>query len=42
LTGVPLDIFHWNHSHLCAPADEEFQEWLASIRDRRDNPDCDS
>ena len=42
LTAVPLELFHWNHTELCAPADEEFQAWLVSIPNRKDNPDCDS
>ncbi|MDE2989068.1 MAG: hypothetical protein OXT70_13635, partial [Chloroflexota bacterium] len=28
---VPLRRFSWNRTKLCAPADDEFQRWLASI-----------
>ena len=35
LIGVPLNLFHWDVTDLCAPTDEEFLEWLASIRNHR-------
>ena len=35
LIGVPLKVFWWDGTDLCAPADEEFLEWLASIRNQR-------
>ena len=42
LIGVPLKLFHWHDSDLCSPADEEFQEWLASIDDHSGNRKCSS
>ena len=36
LVGVPLNLFHWDGTNLCAPTDdEEFLEWLASISNHR-------
>lgn len=35
LTRLTVGRFYWNATHLCAPADEAFQEWLESIRDHR-------
>ncbi|MDE2764499.1 MAG: hypothetical protein OXK74_17230 [Gemmatimonadota bacterium] len=40
LIGVPLDMFLWDRTDLCAPADEEFQRWLASIPDHRGGGEC--
>lgn len=31
LIGLPLRVFTWDGTDLCAPDDEEFQEWLESI-----------
>ena len=38
--NLSLDIFIWQDTQLCAPLDHAFQEWLNSIRDSRDGPDC--
>jgi len=40
LIGVPLRAFYWERTSLCAPADEEFQEWLASIPTNYGNRNC--
>ena len=37
-----LGRFYWHETDLCSPPDEEFQEWLASIRGRRGNGKCGS
>ena len=42
LISIPLQIFYWNESNLCAPADLEFQEWLASIHHHGGNRRCSS
>ena len=42
LTGVPLTVFHWHDTGLCAPTDNAFQEWLDSIFNHSGNEDCDS
>ena len=40
LVGVPLADFAWNGTELCAPADDAFQEWLASIDRHAPGPNC--
>jgi len=40
LTGLVLDQFHWYDTNLCAPVDDEFQEWLESIDDNRGGENC--
>jgi len=40
-TDLSLGTFHWNSTGLCAPADEEFQEWLASIGNHVGGENCD-
>ena len=40
LIGLPLRVFHWHDTDLCAPADPAFQEWLESIGDHSGNRDC--
>ena len=42
LIGVPLGLFHWHETDLCAPTDNAFREWLDSIDDHLGNGDCDS
>ncbi len=42
LIGLPLGLFHWQETDLCAPTDAEFQEWLDGIRDHSGNGDCES
>ena len=42
LIGVPLSAFLWDGTHLCAPLDGEFQEWLASIRHLEAGANCSS
>ncbi len=37
-----LSRFYWHETDLCSPPDEEFQEWLASIRGRRGGGTCES
>ncbi|MDE2763236.1 MAG: Ig-like domain-containing protein [Gemmatimonadota bacterium] len=39
LIGLPLRVFTWDGTDLCAPDDEEFQEWLESIP-TTSGPDC--
>ena len=39
LIGLPLEVFTWDETDLCAPDDEEFQEWLKSIP-TTSGPDC--
>ena len=39
LIGLPLKVFTWDGTDLCAPDDEEFQEWLKSIPSTS-GPDC--
>lgn len=40
LIGLPLNYFRWDDTDLCAPTDDAFQEWLASIEDHSGNRDC--
>ena len=40
LTNLYLDEFKWYSTNLCAPLDEEFQEWLNSISDNEGAGDC--
>lgn len=42
LIGVPLRAFRWNGTDLCAPLDDAFQEWLASIRHHQGGRSCPS
>ena len=42
LIGLPLWSFHWHETDLCAPADQEFQDWLRSISDHRRGVNCSS
>ena len=42
LMNVPLGEFHWHDTDLCAPADDEFQEWLRSIGLNRGGANCPS
>ena len=39
-TDIPLQLFHWHETDLCAPGDEEFREWLASIDDHMGGDTC--
>ena len=41
LINVPLYVFSWFQTGLCAPTDESFQAWLDSITDHDGGPDCD-
>jgi len=34
-TRLTLDVFRWNVTRLCAPDEEEFRQWLATIPDMR-------
>ena len=40
LTRLTLEIFYWNDTDLCAPADDAFQEWLNSIDDHQGDENC--
>lgn len=40
LTNLSLRRFHWFATHLCAPADAAFKEWLAGISDHNGGEDC--
>ena len=40
LINVPLELFHWHHTGLCAPGNAEFQAWLGSISDHRGGSTC--
>ena len=42
LIGVPIRAFLWDGTDLCAPSDNGFQEWLASIRHHVDGRQCSS
>jgi len=42
LIGVPLVVFIWTDTDLCAPTDGAFQEWLDAIRVNFGNGNCDS
>ena len=42
LTGLPLELFYWFSTSLCAPDDNEFQDWLKSIGDHRGGSNCPS
>ena len=42
LIGLPLWVFYWNDTDLCAPTDSAFQDWLDSISNHRPNRNCDS
>lgn len=42
LTSLALSKFHWYDTDLCAPTDDDFQEWLDSIDDEEGEGDCDS
>lgn len=39
LIGLPLQYFDWSDTDVCAPPDDAFQEWLASI-EHRDGKTC--
>jgi len=39
-TDIPLQLFHWHETDLCAPGDEEFREWLDSIGDHMGGDTC--
>ena len=40
--SVPLDSFYWFQTELCAPSDEEFQDWLESIDNHYGGDNCPS
>ena len=42
LVGLPLQLFTWHSTDLCAPPDDAFQQWLKSIRTNLAGPDCPS
>lgn len=42
LIGVPLEAFLWNGTGMCAPRDDSFREWLASIRHHQGGRNCPS
>jgi len=40
--NLDLNVFFWHDSGFCAPADEEFQAWLAAIPNYSHGPNCSS
>ena len=40
LINVPLELFHWHHTGLCAPGNAQFQAWLGSISDHWGGSTC--
>jgi len=40
LIRLDLWIFKWNNTDLCAPTDDDFQNWLNSIPDNEGNGNC--
>ena len=40
LISVPLALFHWNRTDLCAPGNQEFQAWLRGIADHQGGASC--
>ena len=40
--GLSLWSFHWHETDLCAPADQEFQDWLQSINNHMGGVNCSS
>ena len=40
LINVPLELFHWYQTSLCAPGNADFQAWLGSISDHRSGSTC--
>ena len=41
LTNLGLTIFYWHATDLCSPPDEEFQDWLKTIRFMSGGSPCD-
>lgn len=39
-TRLALDVFRWNSTRLCAPDEEEFRQWLATIPDMQGRRVC--
>ncbi|MDE2763242.1 MAG: hypothetical protein OXQ94_12430 [Gemmatimonadota bacterium] len=42
LVRLRLGHFFWDNTNLCAPTDDAFQQWLASITHHKGNRNCDS
>ena len=42
LLGLDLDVFWWHVTDLCAPPDDEFQDWLETIPNHYPNEVCSS
>ncbi len=42
LIGLPLVQFYWTRTDLCAPPDDDFQQWLEWIYTHDGGPDCPS
>ena len=40
LIGLSLVMFHWDETDICAPSDNEFQDWLESIDDHEGGENC--
>ncbi len=40
LISVPLELFHWNGTDLCALGNQEFQAWLRGIPDHQGGATC--
>jgi len=42
LVRVPLELFHWDDTHLCSPANQEFAAWLRGIANHQGRVPCGS
>ncbi len=42
LVRVPLELFHWNDTHLCSPANQEFRAWLRGVANHQGGAACGS
>ena len=42
LVTVSLELFHWNDTHLCSPANQEFETWLRGISNHEGGAACGS
>lgn len=40
LTRLPLELFWWHATDMCAPRDPDFNSWLASVGSYRGGVDC--
>ena len=42
LVKLSLELFHWNDTHLCSPANQEFETWLLAIANHLGGAACGS